>query len=492
MNALLGAFNGAPKAITFLLLPEGQPVRQRELSGLFLSAVAETPLAEFNPLVTWRYIDITLQPAGLVAETVYPGAGRNALNDTLFRRTEAGERYGVPAAALILDFEWRHEVSLRKILGKTASPSQDQIRAPYVRSEILLMLDGLTDPVRRQDIIARLGFTPSIVTGALEHLARNGLIEYAAVSRTVPGIVAYEVVPGTDVRGSRRSRPAIDEIGQICRQLAFGGSFTADMVEQRLSPEFLTRWKSDHALKNFIKKTLSRFTREGFLRRQEFKGGEKYSDALIMPRGRTVVRELLLPLRALVRDDPAADSIRSQIVPRVRQRFRDYARNSAELYYPHSTSRRIAEGATDFAAIMAMIRKGNGVSVRDISLALGLERSTVINHIRVMQQAYALADETRGVTKYYLFGRQLAERLATGSFPAPIRRIIADIDRQAIGMDYKVVLLVYATWATNGSVTKTAELLKIRESQVRDILQRLEHDETLIDIYDRVVADETE
>ncbi|MBI2025923.1 MAG: helix-turn-helix transcriptional regulator [Candidatus Levybacteria bacterium] len=494
LSALLGAFNGTPKAVTFLLIPQVGAIIQQDLANKFIETFSGTPLEEFDPITTWSYMDTTLLPIGLVTERVEIGPNGYLMREVAFERTPAGEKYGVPAATLALDFEKRHEISLRKILGKTASPSKDKVKAPFVRASILLFLAERQTPLRRQDIIDELGFNSSVVSAALESLGKNGLVNYSSVSRSEKGIVGYEIVPEADIPSSNRPRPFTDNIISICQRLSyFGVPFTTYQVRQLMDETELGRWTSEYALGNFIKKVLSYLTRMGYLRRTQFKGGEKYSDAMISPDGRVLVDEFLKPLVALVEDKPEADAIRQNVVPAVTGDFTGYARNSAELYYPYSTSKRMDENATDFVNIMNLIKSGKGISVREISEALQLERSTVINHIRTMQRLYSLVYEQRGVIKYFSIEPTFKSHLQEIKIPPGIKRIVQLLDtNQEIGLEDKVSLLIYATWAKYGSTKKTAEVLKTTEEKVRSVLDQIQADERLIQVYDLITKEKPE
>ncbi len=490
LSVLLSSFNGTTKAIAFLSIPAIEGISRKDLARGFSDAVSGTPMEHLGTIAAWSYMDRTLVPAGLVAEGTVANQHGDMQQETYLTRTEEGERYGVPVAVLALDFENRHQVSLRKILGKTASPSKDRVRAPFVRASILLLLSQRQLPLRRQDIIEELGFTPSVASAALESLASNGLIEYASVSRSKRGIVTYAINSGVEPPSSNRTRPSIDNIIAICQTLSMTGiPFSGNQIEDALSEAELSRWNSKHALKNFIQKVLSDLARTGYLRRTEFKGGEKYSNAVITSEGLIVVDEFLKPMVALVEDKPEADIMRLQFVPTILADLQSYARNSAELYYPYSTSKRIEEGATDFANIITMVKKNNGISIRELSGVLGLVRSTIINHIRLMQKLYPVVSQLKGVIKYYSIEPSLESQLDKAELPPSIKRIRANLDRQQqIRLEDKMALLIYATWALYGSFKKTAAALNITEERVKSVLSHIETNDQLIQVYDEVTA----
>ena len=492
LSVLLGSFNGSPKAIAFLLTPTEGGISQKNLLKEFSDAVSGTPMEQIYPLTMWGYMDGTLVPAGLVAERMVINQSVAMKQETFFTRTGAGEKYGVPAAALTLDFENRHQVSLIKILGQTATPSKDRVRAPFVRASILLLLSERQLSLRRQDIIEELGFNQSVATAALESLDNNGLIEYSSVSRSKRRMVTYEINSGAELRSSQKARSLTDNIIAICQKLSMNEiSFSSNQIEDALGEEELKRWKSNHALKNFIQKVLSNLTRTGYLRRTEFKGGEKYSNASINQNGTVVVNEFLKPLVSIVQDEPQADDIRQKLVPLVLGDLNTYARNSAEFYYPHSTSKRSEDGLTDFANIMAIIEKSNGISIRELSETLGLVRNTVINHIRIMQKLYPVVSQSKGVIKYYSIEPSLKSQLGNTELLPSIKRISANLEgQQQIRLEDKMALLIYATWALYGSHKKTAEALNITEEKVESALRQIEANDQLIQVYDEVTAEE--
>src|SRR6266849_10984775 len=107
---ILTAYNASAKAITQLIVTRA-PATRLELSKRFEEVVAGTELEETDSYNVNKYCFHSLCPLGLVAEETMPVYHRHPYTIT-YALTEAGARYGQPAAAAFLTFEQENGISL--------------------------------------------------------------------------------------------------------------------------------------------------------------------------------------------------------------------------------------------------------------------------------------------------------------------------------------------------------------------------------------------
>jgi hypothetical protein len=100
---MLTAFNASAKAITQLIVTHA-PATRLELSKRFEEVVAGTELETTDSYNVNVYCFYTLCPLGLVAEETMP-ANVRVPYVIKYSLTEAGSKYGQPAAAFFLAFE---------------------------------------------------------------------------------------------------------------------------------------------------------------------------------------------------------------------------------------------------------------------------------------------------------------------------------------------------------------------------------------------------
>ena len=152
-GALLASFNIGPKAATLLLLPRDLQsyISPEDLARKFSEVIITSAMAGVKPVTSAAYCSNTLCPIGLVAkEYVIDYFGREELAG--FGLTEAGQKYGLAAACLALDFENRHKFSLFPILGSTVTSSKEGTRAPLTRARILTLLSRTPELLREVEI----------------------------------------------------------------------------------------------------------------------------------------------------------------------------------------------------------------------------------------------------------------------------------------------------------------------------------------------------
>lgn len=394
LDSLLSSVNVGPKATTLLLLPHESYISPADLGKSFKSAVAGSGMEHVDSVAAPNYCGASLVPIGLVAKEYkmdYSGG------DTLigYELTDAGKIYGVPAAALALLFEKQHNTSLYPILGQINTRFPEQHRGPYSRAMILSLLSKKGGPLREADICKELGISLPVAHKTFLGLVNAGVVTYESVNKnTNKTQVTYRknIDQPAEVKPFRRGNNSLVTLTRtvmnITNQLAGEGlPISQASVYSHLTESQLVTWKNEKSLRGAINSVLSHLSSQGFLIRTGFQGRVVESRLEITPIGTAVVQDFINPLTDLVNDDASArDKIDREVVPEVMGNLSIYARNSAELYYPHSVSfknRQTEENLGKLTAILLEQTSGESgaLTITELAQKMGLNINTLSSYL---------------------------------------------------------------------------------------------------------------
>ena len=253
LNAIFSAFNTGPNAVTFLLLPlDRQTITLEDLYQKFGRIFGGTSLSSVSRHRSRNICEISFSPVGLIAKHfVTNPLGYEKYSG--FQIADVGIRYGIPAAALALDFEMRHKISLHEVFGSAHKIPGKEVSGAYHRAAILNALAQKLPGISPKDLRNDLNLDQSFLWLYLKGLNKAGLVSASGST-------------------SRRN-------------------------------------------------------------------------VRITDKGMAVVREYLDPIRQLLSDDEElSQRLSADIVPSVVGNLGAFARNSADLYYPHSQSFKVMKG----------------------------------------------------------------------------------------------------------------------------------------------------
>ncbi|OGE26481.1 hypothetical protein A3C26_00560 [Candidatus Daviesbacteria bacterium RIFCSPHIGHO2_02_FULL_39_12] len=176
LNALLSSLNFGPKAVTLLLLPQhGVYISPGELTAQFRGTFQGSEMSTVSKTTARGYTRESLFNLGLVAEE-YSMDHFGQKKIVGYGQSEAGQKYGVRAACLVLKTENENGISLRLFFGSSNTNSQEQVRAPLTRALILRLLRGQSKPVTEIEIARSLGVGTGVVHDSILSLAQGDAI----------------------------------------------------------------------------------------------------------------------------------------------------------------------------------------------------------------------------------------------------------------------------------------------------------------------------
>ena len=400
--ALLASLNSGPKATVMLLLPEYGHKSPSELNRDFKYLIAGSEMENVGLDTASTYCKTTLVPIGLVAaEHKIELGGIDKIVG--YGATEAGRKYGRIVAAYELTFESQGNFSLYSVLGATNSPSEDGLRAPYVRAGILEILSRKTHPIREIELAEELGVDQSVISGALGALHRAG-----ALSGKIK--TEYELGDkGIDQMTVVREPALTDRIIRICQDFStLGRAIDQEGILNRLFQDLKERWKVE-ILRRRISEIVLILVENKVLKKvkHEVGRGGSFSDIRITQRGREIM-DYLTRIKRVASDDPEAFKDADEVLRRVNDNFQTYVSKSADFYYPHSTSYKKAESPANKARVMGLISQHSGITVPELVNATGLSRETIRTYIAEFEREKEVrVDRNTGVKRHYPRRRRL-------------------------------------------------------------------------------------
>jgi hypothetical protein len=397
MDRILAAYNIAPKSTTQLLLTESQ-IDGAALDDALKRVLSGSKMANSN--LSADYCKDTLCPIGLVARAIslnYWGSEKVVG----FTTSSAGERYGKPIAALCLDFEYRSGISLFPLLGQTASIGP---RVPMQRAAILKLL--YTDSKPQSEILDELE-RDNNVTSSLVALDAAGAIEYNSIKSSTGKVqVGYTIgqIPRDQLQPVRTNRALTSEIADICYWLAEDGLPITQASVSKLLIQVSTTKLNEKNLPDEVSRILSGLANQGILKRGIYEGRKVYSNAKITDHGRKIVDELIFPMEEALSDGGALGILRERVLPKVLATLPEYARITADFYYPYSKlyARQIAGERRDLCLLAINESVKDGITNEDLSSIVGVKASTIEHRYvnPLLKKGHIRVKGIKGV-KYY-------------------------------------------------------------------------------------------
>lgn len=251
-----------------------------------------------NRRIQVGYCRQTLVPIGMVAEAdvLYLGAVEYVVG---YRLSGAGEKYGLPIAAYLLQQSKSLPHSLNRIFGNT-STTRDT-RAVINRARILEALVAKKTEVRGTDIALELGLNRITVSNNLERLNRLGLVEYQAVDTEQVGWASYTHRKDASIDSVRTVGRWLKLTSYVARTILVLGTVNAQDLAKSLKDNYPQ--SSLKSLCQNISRVLVGLAKQGFCQADYFVGGEKQSKARILPEGRQIVQAIIMPIRAALADN---------------------------------------------------------------------------------------------------------------------------------------------------------------------------------------------
>ncbi len=337
MEAILASLNSAPKAAVLLLLSESL-IDTASLNKAYVDTASGSQMPIKRDMAE-SYCRDSLCRIGLVSEEVaidYFGQEKSVG----FKLTRAGEIFGLPAAALVLDFETSHNFSVYPVLGQSML-ARGEHRAPITRAKTI---KSLAKGERRQiDICLELGINHERARSSLIALRNAGVVEYTSFTpQTGENQVSFSInkedaVEANQVRGKREFTDAVIGAARTLDQqgLPITQAAVFELVQGAGGAA------TEKNVRTLISQTLTDLAdRQHFLTRIQFKGREIYSSIKLTDKGKTIAIEFLAPLEDLLTDtgSETLKRVRDQILSKVLANTQGYAVRGIDLYYPYSRS----------------------------------------------------------------------------------------------------------------------------------------------------------
>jgi len=399
MDAIIGSFNIPLRASTLLVAGTQENPTVYSLTKSLCGLLLGSEMGYIDKTAVTQYC-LSLCKAGFLREE----SGN-------FYLTDAGKKYGMPAAAYTLLYQVDHGFSLYPIFGISNSKNKER-KSPWTRAKVLKSLES--GPKREADIISE-GF-PHSVAKSFERLATAGAIEYSSVTpQTYKTQVEYKLpeshpsLSELELKGDPRPE-LLKEVAKTTLILKDKNvPITAINLLQHLPRELRARW-DNLVLQGEISRAFSELTRQGFLDRGIFKGGEIQSNATLSEKGRSTL-SLIHALEEACQDGPALQEFQNVILPQVLRSLGVITRETADLYYPHSVSFLLREGGKKrLGDLQEALGKATqeGLTQYDIAKELGANPYTVGKDLRFLVKAGNIVRVKRNNVFYYLPGEEAA------------------------------------------------------------------------------------
>lgn len=397
---ILAAYNSSAKALTQLIVTR-VPATRLELSKRFEALVTGTTLETTDSYNVNQYCFHTLCPLGLVASEKMPSPGRYPYIIS-YSLTEAGVRYGQPAAAAFLIFEQECGFSLFPILGATFSANQEDRKPPLTHA--MLLCELVKGSKQSIELAASLHRSVSMITRSLARLAQAGAITYntldlhtdeTQVVFSVTGTAASQIV--APVHGYSQLSPAI---ARICIQLDKRHIPITHFTVREALWEKQERSAPAQTLRKMVSEVLSGLVEQGYLRRLEFSRGNK-SKATITAKGICFVEKLLKPLIDAMGDGATLNRWQQTILPKVQNQLPFFVEQTATLYYPLSKSRDKLDRPERLVLLREILQTNSGITVTQLARKLRVSQYTVSLYLRQLGATYPIKKTIHRSVAYY-------------------------------------------------------------------------------------------
>lgn len=339
---LAGAVNtGVKSGLMLQFPPYGEYVDAKELAASFRNSIGftGTPFDSIAANVVDAYCQHSFVNVGLMARTLEMNSG--GVPELLgYTWTEPGAIYGPRAAAVGLLFEYFHDdIGIYEVFGHTATSSENDVRAAFVRSEIMLKLFDNPDGLLLSELYKN---NPHMGAGTVHH-AISLFEKYGLVSRTTSGVTnelhfSRGAVTKKDVVVPEDRKVMYQDVLSVCDELLSGHKlFTIKDIAEHLYPKYSPTW-NELTFKQWVRSLVRDMVSQHYLNRVDATGAISPGDVVrLTDEGKDVTKDLVLPLLGLLSDDSEMiDMIDHNMVPLVLDNYGKVVRNAIERYYPHS------------------------------------------------------------------------------------------------------------------------------------------------------------
>ncbi len=396
---LLAAFNASAKAITQLIVTPA-PATRLALSKRFEEIVAGTALEETDSYNVNRYCFHSLCPLGLVAEEKMPSPGRFPYVIT-YALTQAGLRYGQPAAAAFLTFEQENGLSLFSVLGPTLSTTPDDPKPPLTRA--LLLCELAKGSKRASELADILHRGESVTKRSLARLALAGAITYSSLNtRTGETQVTFSLAKAADshiepVKGLTKLTLTI---ALICVELSKRHIPITQSTVSATLQEKQKRRGSDETMRKMVSDVLAGLDKQQFLNRAQF-SRENKSIATITAKGLCVVEKLINPLMEAMQDGATLKRWQYSLLPRVQREMPIYVEQTVDLYYPLSKSQDKQDRVDKLAQLQEILQTSSGVTITQLAKKLHVSQVTLSSYLHQLENTCPIKKQVRKSVAYY-------------------------------------------------------------------------------------------
>lgn len=271
-EAIFAAIGNSEVKCATILLASEIPATGSEMQRRFREQVGSSWVPHTG---TFHDYFETLGAAGLIVKTV-----------SGFTRTEAGEKYGKPIAAYLLQ-QTSPFFSLEEF-GQTAR-AHDSSRAVVNRADILSLLSKLDRPVSTSELIATLSWDQNrLIFNHLTALKNLGLIEYSSRD----DLAVYAVKEDGKIPTYHTSIMTLKR--RIQETITVMGAADAGLIAKKLHQYYpKNKFKT---FRGHISVALAKLATEGFLQR-DFVNKVYLTQTRITPLGVFVARGIIDPVR---------------------------------------------------------------------------------------------------------------------------------------------------------------------------------------------------
>lgn len=252
------------------------PTRTREIhERLQRSLPLGIPIPKKEPIRV-SYLKESFCPTGVVLE--YPERGC-----VYYATSNEGEYFTKGVGALFIKYAADTSILPSVVFGGTQTPDISGLRSYVTRAALLLLLDQ-QHTWYESELARKIGVRKENVGTHLSVLADLGLINYQFADPEIKGWGIYERVGSLDqVIHSPAHNRLRTNILEYFKVNSTGNPQTIVQAIGRLD-------EID------VYNVLSELTENGFLKRTQWHGGVKQSDARLLDKGKQYVEQLLLPL----------------------------------------------------------------------------------------------------------------------------------------------------------------------------------------------------
>lgn len=403
MEAILSSFNATPRAVVQLLLRQSM-TDKAPLAHMFKDVMADSGMEEVTPEIAIFSYCQTLCSIGLVVAETVDYFGREKIVG--YSLTQASMQYGRPTAAFFLEFERFNGFSLFPVFG-SINLARGEHRAPFSRAAIIKALEKVDK--REIDLVRELRMKQPAVRSALDGLAQAGIIEYSSIkSQTGKEQVDFTLgsKPIFEAKTINKEKVLTKEVAIAIDVLASQEIPITQANVYNVLPERFRENLGRNAVAQRISSILSNLGKNGYLVRGKYERHKAFSNARLTEKGRIVLNKLIFPLEDACADGATLDKLREEVMPRVISHLSEYARTSADLYYPFSMSFKIKNRAERIGKIKEMLEKDKKIgTARDFADELDEKIPTVSLILRgLVGNNFAARVKDNGV--YYYFAKR--------------------------------------------------------------------------------------